>query len=96
MRHLHPAIGIPVLGLLLSGCALMSGGQPQHPYFDPAAREELIREQQRREAALLAPDESKPQTQQDMLRRGDTLFTALSKTIYIPSKYALNRSNALT
>jgi Flp pilus assembly protein TadD len=68
-------MGLPVLAVLLSGCALMSGAPQEEMTFESALQQGQIRQQQLRAAAEPVPDEPQPQTVEERLRRGDALRT---------------------
>ena len=72
MSRLYIAIGLLLLGLLLSGCAHDSRSQPQQRALEAAQAEE-IRRQRLRAAAQAKPIEPKPQTVKERLRKGDVL-----------------------
>ena len=72
MIRLYLAMGLLVLGLHPLGCALLPQDDPRAA-LQQAAEAQEIRKQRLRAEADFAPDEPKPQTVEDRLRKGDAL-----------------------
>ena len=72
MSRLFVTTGLPILGLLLSGCALLPVGKPHQPRIQPAVTA-MIRAQQHSAPSELTLLEHKPDSADDRLRKGDAL-----------------------
>lgn len=73
MRRALVAVGCPVVGVLLVGCASLPGSRTGARAFDPALQEQLIRQRQERASAEAPPAAAGPSGVEDRLRRGDGL-----------------------